>query len=282
MLRRIALFTLALGLLAGPALAADPAATETLTPAAHAEALFKAGKILEARDAYAAAAKADPDDAALEHQSQLLSRVLELATAIQEEDVSPKWERKVYTLHGFYLSQGLAQNALDLDQAAYKRDDTAMTAGLVLESMLETGKDAGALKFAQGLREGQMNDGNRIYKNIAAARLGQKDLVKEDLDLYGTPEVADAGGHFDLARLESLMGQKEQALQSLKTAFETCPARGIPTLKTLAAASPDFKTLAGDAFQKVLQTKPKSSGCGDCGGGCGGCGEKSGGGCGGK
>lgn len=274
MLRRLLVLSLALGLLAVPALAADPATPEPTTPAAKAEALFKAGKIAEARDAYAAAAKADPEDAEAARQAELLSRVLEMEAAIKAEEPSPRWERMVCTLHAFYLRSDLPEKALALDEAAHGRIDSATTAGLKLETLLDMGANDKALAFAEGLREGQMTDGNRIYKGIAAARLGKTDLVREDLELYGAPEATDAGLHFDLARLQALLGEKDAALTSLVSAFETCPPRAIPTLKSLATASPDFAKIRGEAFDKALATPSKVSECGGCGG-CGGCAEKS-------
>lgn len=280
--RSIALLAL-VALMAAPVFAADDTAPpKTTDVASQADALFKQGKIQEAHDAFAAAAKANPDDAELARRAKLLGRVLELEGMVASEDAGPDWERMVCSLHAFYHRSELPANALKVDELAHKKADSTTTAGLVLESMLELNKNAEALKFAEKLREGQFNDGNRIYRGIAQARLGKMEDVKTDLELEGMPKAKDAGVAYDLARLQALMGEKEMALATLKSSFETCPPRALAVLKGMAKDSKDLRALHGsEAFKKVMDTTSKVSA--DCGS-CGGCDEKkegacSGGGC---
>lgn len=277
MLKRTLALLALLGLLAAPALAADSAEPpKTPDAAGRADALFKQGKIQEAHDAYAAAAEADPENPELARKTRLLARVLELEGMVASEDAGPQWEKMVQALHGFYHNSDLPENALKLDKKAHEKADSAMTGGMVMESLLTLDRNQEALTFAESLREGQFNDSNRIFRGIARARLGKLEALKEEIELEGMPKAKDAGVAFDLARMQTLMGEKKMGLETLKSAFETCPPQALKTLKTMAKASADLKALHGtEAFARVLETKSKvGSGCGSCGG-CsgGGCGH---------
>lgn len=280
MLRR-SLFTLLivpliiLGLLAVPARASDETSPEAAAAAAKAEALMKDGKIAEARDAYAALAEANPDNEVFARQAEVLGRVLDLEAFLVEEDVSPTWERAAIALHGFYLRSGLPRLALKLDRATHARGDSATTASLVVETLLEMDANEEAVAFVENLREGQKTHQNEVYQCIALARLGRMDEVRETLRLSGPHETKDAGLLYDMARLQALLGEKDTALSTLATAFENCPASALATLKECARKTSDFATLkSSEAFAKVLETESKAGSCGHCGGNCDDCDHK--------
>ena len=278
MLRNAALtLLLVLGLLAVPALAADETQPEPTSAVAKAELLLKQGKFEEARDAYLALAKADPENEELVTRALVLKRVVDLRTMVATEEVSPTWERATVALHSFYVRNGLADVALEAGKAAHAKASSDVSASLVADSLLEKGANQEAVDFVEGLRMAQQTPQNLTYESIALARLGRIDEAREIQKLYGTSDTKDPGLLFDTARVQSLMGDSEQALATLKTAFENTPERALPMLKELAKSSPDLSTLARmPAFGEVMKTASKAS---DCGSGCGGggCGEKSGG-----
>ena len=76
---------LLLGLLAVPALAADESQPEATSPVAQAEQLLKQGKFEEARDAYLALAKADPENEELVKRALVLKRVVDLRKMVATE-----------------------------------------------------------------------------------------------------------------------------------------------------------------------------------------------------
>lgn len=271
---------LVLGLLAGPALAADEKEAPETTPAVQkAESLYKAGQIAEARDAFAALSKADPENEELKSHVERAEQILELQSFLDTEDVSPGWERGVVILHAFFHRQEMPEIALAHDRKMHVKADSATTASLVAETLLVLDRNQEAASFVAGLREGQKNDQNRIYGGIALARLGKQDEVRKDIELYGMPKTKDPGVLYDLARLRTLLGDREDALTTLTAAFESCPARALDGLKGLAKSNADFATLRerhAEAFGKVLETASKASGCG---GGCGGCDQQKSGGC---
>ena len=283
MLRRFLVPLLVFGLLAAPALAADetqPDATAATSQVQQAKALLKQGKFQEALAAYQELSKAYPDNKEFAKEAQVLAKVIELREFVKTEEAGPGWDRVVTALHGWYHQQGLKEMALEHDQAAHAKADTTETASLVAQSLLDLGRNEEAAKFVEGLRAGQKNEQIQVMTGIAHARLGKMDAVKEQLELYPLPEKGDAGLLFDVARLQTLMGQNEKAMATLTRAFENCPPRATETLQTMAKESPDLASLRRmEGFASVLETTPKASGCGSCGG-CdgGGCG---GGGCGG-
>lgn len=284
MLRRFLVPLLVFGLLATPAFAADetqPDATAIAGQVQQAKALLQQGKLQEALTAYQDLSKAYPDNKAFAKEAQVLAKVIELREFVKTEDAGPGWDRVVTALHGWYHQQGLEEMALEHDMAAHAKADSADTAALVAQSLLELGRNEQAATFVTALREGQKNEQLQVMNGIAHARLGKMDAVKAQLELYPLPEKGDAGMMFDVARLQTLMGENEKAMATLTRAFENCPPRATETLQTMAKESPDLASLRRmDGFAKVLETTPKASDCGSCGG-CdeGGC-PSAGGGCG--
>ena len=278
MLRNVTLtLLLVLGLLAVPAFAADETQPEPTSAAAKAEMLLKQGKFEEARDAYVELAKADPENEALVKRALVLKRVVDLRTMVATEEVSPTWERATIALHSFYVRNGLADVALEAGKAAHAKAGSDVSASFVADALLEKGANEEAAAFVEGLRMAQQTQQNLMYQSIALARLGRMDEVREIQKLYGQSDTSDPGLLFDTARMQSLLGESDKALATLKSAFENTPARALPMLKELAKSNSDLSSLSRmPAFAEVMQT---ASNAGDCGSGCGGggCGEKSGG-----
>ena len=261
---------LVVGMLAVPVMAADESAPESTTALEKAEGLFKAGKIAEARDAFAALVKADPENEELQARAEMMEQVLELQAYLETEEVSPVWERGAVILHAFFHKNDLPAVALAHDKKVHAKADSAMTASLVAETLLVMNKNQEAATFIDALREGQKDDQNFIYRNIAMARLGKMEEARKQVTLYGFPKTDDPGILYDLARLQTLMGEHDQGLQTLQTAFEKCPPRAIDSLKSLAKTQVDFKAIRETAkFAEVMKTASKATG--GCGGGCGGC-----------
>lgn len=278
---------LVLGLLAVPALAADETQPEATSPVAKAELLLKQGKFEEARDAYMALAKADPENEELVKRALVLKRVVDLRAMVASEEVSPTWERASIALHGFYMQNGLVDVALEAGRAAHAKANSDVTASFVADALLEKGANQEAADFVDGLRMAQQTAQNLLYQSIALARLGRADEAREIQKLYGPGDTKDPGLLFDAARVQTLLGETDKALATLEKAFENAPAKALPTLKEMAKTNADLRALTRlPAFTEVLKTESKageSGGCGGCGeksGGCGGGG--CGGGCGGK
>ena len=270
---------LALALLAGPALAADETQPAPSSAAAKAEMLLEQGKFEEARDAYLALAKADPENKELVKRALVLKRVVDLREMVTTEEVSPTWERATIALHGFYVRNGLHDVALEAGKAAHAKAKSDISASFVADALLEKGANEEAAAWVEGLRMSQQSPQNLMYQSIALARLGRMDEVREIQKLYGPGDSKDPGLLFDAARVQTLLGENDKALATLKTAFENTPAKSLPMLKELAAKNADLTTLSRmPAFAEVMKTEAKATDCGSgCGGGGGGCGEKSGG-----
>ena len=279
MLRNLPLtLLLVLALVAGPALAADETQPEPSSAVAKAEMLLSQGKFEEARDAYLALAKADPENKELVTRALVLRRVVDLRKMVTTEEVSPTWERATIALHGFYVRNGLHDVALEAGKAAHAKANSDVSASFVADALLEKGANEEAAAWIDGLKMSQQTPQNLMYQSIALARLGRMDEVREIQRLYGPGDSKDPGMLFDAARVQSLLGEKDKAIETLKTAFENTPAKSLPMLKELVAKNGDLSALgAMPAFVEVMKTESKASA--DCGSGCGGggCGEKSGG-----
>ena len=251
--------------------------------------LLGRGDLAAAYQAFAEAAKADPENEQYRKLAMTMKRVLALQKFVDENEPSEKWEKMVGSLHAFYLRNDAVKPAISLDRRAHEKLKSAFSASLLAESLLEADRNGEAAKFLGDLDGDLLDCQNRIYLSIALARLGDAGKAAEVAASNPLPEDAGPGLLYDFARYDALAGRAEQALERLTLLFQKTPPSSLPMLRTFVKRCSDFRSLAScEAFPRVMKTASLvkeskcsgGSGCGSCKmkGSSGGC-DKDGGGC---
>ena len=269
MIRHLAVGLLALCLLAAPALAADGPKLF-----AEGEKLLDRADFAGALKAFAAAAKAEPDNQAYKSRAMIVKRVIRARAYVEKNEADAKWEKVAVSLHAFYLREGLLTEALAIDKKIHEKRPSALSASLLAETLLETGKNEEAAKLLAGLAKEHKDLKNRVYEGIALARLKKTDAAKKVLAKIVVTKETRPGILFDLARLHARLDHFGKALDALRQCLERLPEKSQPALRERAKACADFAKLKKEvAFSAVLantKSKVKES---DCSGGsdCGSC-----------
>ena len=242
-------------------LAAAPAYAEATSDAgsthyANGYAELKQGQIDEAAKHFLAAARAVPTNQTYVQQALGLRKVQGLRRFVAKNELSPKWINAARSLHLFYLQNGLASLAVDIDQVAHQRMQNADSATWLAEAYLEAGQNVEAANLVATYT----NQSPRLaaYHALALARLGHLDNARTIAQRAVPAEDAEPGTLFDVARLRAVLGERPRALALLKTSFERTPAAALPYAKVRAQSSPDLASLAAlPAFAEVLETESK-------------------------
>ncbi|MEN8150952.1 MAG: tetratricopeptide repeat protein [Planctomycetota bacterium] len=262
---------LILVLLAAPVFAGEEPTAKEMFDAG--QASLAKGQFEDAAKAFKAAAKLEPDNKAYTGRAMILVRVLRARKYVETAEVDAKWEKVATSLHEFYVREGLLENAVTLDRKMYEGRPSARTASLLAETLLETGKNAEAEKHLAGLSKDHKYLQNRVYEGIALARTGKKDEAKKLAAGLEIPADTRSGILYDLARLQTLIGETEKNLATLTKCFENLPEKSQAPLREMAKKCPDFQAIAAtEPFAKALATKSKvkesdcsgGSGCGSC------------------
>jgi len=267
--RVLAALTL-LALLGSPAFAADAPDASALF--AGGQAALTKGDLSGAFKAFAAAARAAPENMEYRQQAMLLKKVIRLRKHVSKAEPDARWQLTVRSLHVYFVGRGLNRLALDLDREAHGRAPSALTASLLGEVLLEAGENAEAAKLLTDVEKSWLTPENLVYRGIANARLGKKDAAKADLVAVATDGITP-GLRFDLARLHVLLGEIDAGVRHLTLCFEAVTPSQLEAWKKHAKECPDLKVLAKtDALTKLLAVKSKveesdcsgGSGCGSC------------------
>ncbi len=242
-------------------------------------ALVKKGDFPGAYKAYTEASKAAPEKREYAASAMLMRRVIILKKYADTQPVSTKWEKVVISLHAFYLSNSLLDEALALDKDAHNKLNNALSTSLLSETYLEMNENKKTIKVLSKLDKKKFDTQNWLCLAIALARTGKVNDAKKIQAKHLSGKIDNPGLLFDSARLNSLVGNADEAYRLLTTCFEQTPANKISDFKKSVIACPDFKQISKTPrFGKVLQTRSKikfssCSGSSSCGfpskkGGC--------------
>ena len=116
----LVLVTLVLGLVAAGA-HAESTPDAGSTHYAEGYAKLKQGQIDEAAKYFLAAARAVPTNQTYVQQALGLRKVQGLRRFVAKNELSPKWTNAARSLHLFYLQNGLASLAVEIDTLAHQR-----------------------------------------------------------------------------------------------------------------------------------------------------------------
>ena len=231
-----------------------------------------------AAKAYAAAAKADPQNASYRDQYKTLKQIMKLREGLNKETNPEKWQSTAASLRSFYCDNKLFSETLALDLKNHEKLKTAESATLLAATQLELGQNAEAAAVLAGVEAGALPLDGQVLQGIAFARQAKLDAAKAVADKCTLPDDAGAEACFNAARLQALIGRSKDALAALTRSFELTPPSRLEAAKAVAKASPDFAALAaGPEFAQALETssKVKESSC-SSGKSCGSCPSKGG------
>ncbi len=266
--------------LAAAALFAIPAPSANAAETANASKSYEHGAALladadfdGALEAYAAAAKAEPDNQVYRQQYSLLSRVMKVRAGFEQQKNPVVWDRTAIALRAYYEANKIYGEAMEVDWQRHERTGTPETAVLLAESQLRLDLNEETVELLDELGDDQTPRAAAL-KGIALARMGKMDAAKM---LAGEccPEGVkpDPALCFDLARLSSLIGDQEPAAKMLVCCFEQTVPSQLGAMKTSAEECGDLsKLVASDLSEKVWSTQSaiKESGCSG-GTSCGSC-----------
>lgn len=241
-------------------LAAAPAIAETPAEAfARGQAQLREGKLDQAIEAFDAAAAADHDNAEYAARAKQLHKVAALQERLDKEKDDGPWTRIARALHLFYRSEHIDAEAVKIDQKIHERLKSALSASILADTLLATGRNAEVVELLDGLPDDQRDLGTSVVYVVALARAGRKDDAISAANAVKLPEDICPGKAFLLARMYGAVGRDEEAAKLLTTAFESTSAEKLPNFQKSAKENPDFATLVADekyASLWTLKTNP--------------------------
>ncbi len=267
-----------LALFAPGARGAEPAPDDAAGLFARGQGLLQKGAFLEAQKSFASASRAEPKNDVYKQYALVLRRVVALRKAVAKGEPSPKWEKMVASLHGFYLRHRVLTAALELDRMAHGKLQNTESEARFAETLLECGAEVEAAEMLARPAAWKRDARHATAHGIALGRLGRVEEALVIAKRTSVPSDASALLLRDRARLENRIGHQADALAVLQRCFEATPAATLPEMKTWVRANSDLKTLAAHAnFEKVMKTGSKVAAA-SCSGGkdCGSCPKRGG------
>jgi predicted negative regulator of RcsB-dependent stress response len=208
--------------------------------------------------AFAQAAKADRSKPEYMQQYALVNRVVGLRKQLAAEEDAIQWENIARSLHSFYISRGLYEEALPLDEKIHKKLGSAYSAALLAETQLVLDRDADALKVLSELADTKQNANTRALKGLALTRLGKADEAREAAKAIELPADSGPATIYSVARVQAAVGNTDGALALLKRCFESVPPSQLENFKKHAKATREFARISTSSeFSKVFETASK-------------------------
>jgi len=266
---------LRIGLVVGIALAcATGARGESAQKAfANGEAILASGNLPGALRAYETAVRADRSNQEYLQKFMLVRRAVVLRQNLGKEKDPERWRLTAQALHAFYISQGLLERTLEVDQAIHGRLKTAYSAAQLAETQLGLDLNTEAADMLAALASEKATPSTQALLAIALARQGKGKDAKRIADAVSLDDKAGPGTLYGSARMHAVVGSHERALSLMTRSFEAVPPSRLGALKAHARQCPEFASLVSlTGFTKALETKSKVAES-KCSGGssCAGC-----------
>jgi tetratricopeptide (TPR) repeat protein len=249
-------------------------------PAPDAEELFEYGLSVLAKgdfdgaiEAFAAAAKADPQELNYRQHHSLLRRVVQVRAMLDQQANTERWVEMTKSLRAFYYDYKVFGEALALDERVHDKLNTAESATALGETQLELKMNEEAAAFLGALDKERTSPRSQVLLGVALARLDRMDEAEKIAAKCKPPKEPDPAYFLDMACLCALLGEKDEAAKNLTLCFEHTPPSLLDAAKDRARAREDLNGLATSAeYEKVWLTasKIKESTCSG-GASCGSC-----------
>lgn len=240
---------------------------------AQATSALKQGDLTTAAKQYSAAAKLEPENASYRERALLVYRIARMQKRQSRIEDQERWLKSAYALHQFYLTNQVNELAIKTATEIHTKIGDPASAALLGRTQLEANQNAETAALLQPLSGERATPEVRVLRGIALARTEQAALAKEELADLKLEKTSSAQLDCDVARLQSLLGERDNACQSLAGYLEKTPPSLIEDARAYVERCPDFASLTGhDAFVVALKTKSlvKESSCSG-GSSCGAC-----------
>jgi tetratricopeptide (TPR) repeat protein len=222
---------------------------------ARGQKLLSEGKIEAAAKEIAQAASAEPKNDKYADKAKQLRKVLELQEVLAKENDDGPWTRVARALHQFYRNEKLNEEALKLDRQIHERLNSALSAGILADTLLAMSRNDEAAQVIEDLPEKQRDLSANVVRVIALSRAGRDKDALAAADSMELPADVCAGKAYMLARMNAAVGRFDDAAKLLKKSFETAPAAKLANFKKSAKNCPDFtKMLAEERYASVWTT----------------------------
>ncbi|OHB53186.1 MAG: hypothetical protein A2Y12_06790 [Planctomycetes bacterium GWF2_42_9] len=213
---------------------------------------------IAALNEYAAAAKADPQEEYYRQQYAFLQRVIKMQSLLTTELNIEKWKSYAKAVRGYYYYKGYYTLALQIDLNAAGKFKTVDYATNALESLLLTGKNVDAARFAE---QNIFTDKSVRYHTlnlVLEAANGHVAKAVESLQAIKIDPNTEYKSFFDCARIYSAANDNDKTLSNLKSFIENSPTTENNSAKTMILKSTSFPALQGsDELKTVLDTASK-------------------------
>jgi tetratricopeptide (TPR) repeat protein len=216
------------------------------------------GDLRAALQSYARAVQADRSNQQYTQQFLLVRQVLLLHQSMDTETDVQRWKQSAQALRTFYVSRGLYQQALPVDEAVFARDKSTNAAVQLAETRLALNDHAAAAELLSGFEPAHDTPGVRALLAIALARQGKQEEARQVAGRVTVSTDAGPGTLYVVARMHSAIGETQPSMEWLRRCFEAIPPSRLDDLKLHARTCPDFAAVsATPAFAAVLQTASK-------------------------
>jgi tetratricopeptide (TPR) repeat protein len=222
---------------------------------------------------YATAAKANPQATYYREQYAVLQRVIKMKKLLAEETNPEKWKSYAKATRSYVYNKGFYSEALETDRAAANKFDSGDYAANLLETLLLTGQNEEAAKFAESKQPADKTIRYQTLIAVVSARAGKTAEAVEAIKAVEVNPKTNPASYFDSARVYWAAGDKDKAMASLKTLLEHTPPSETPGVQEMIKRSVEFAPLRDSEELKVVlatESKVTQSGC-TGGSNCGSC-----------
>ena len=217
---------------------------------------LSAGDLKAAFNSFAKAAKLDGQNATYRQQATLVRQVLLLSDRLPSEQDPARWALMAQAIRSFYVSHGLHDRALPLDRAMFDKQPTANNAIQLAETHMAMDHAAEASKVLAALSPDQTSAASQALLAIALVRQGKQAEAKAQQQKVTLLDDADPGTLYLAARMQSAVGDTDQALATLTRCFQAVSPSMLVGLKRHAQQCDDFAALNTTVqFINVLKTE---------------------------
>lgn len=244
-----------------------PFALSTVAVATTPAEAFKRGKakvsegdLRGALKEYADAARAAPDNDSYLQEFMLVRNAVLLKHNLAKTEDQKQWLQMAKGLRAFYASNGLLQQALDLDKQIHAKTNSCFTAMQLAETQLALDLNGDAEKVLSALSTEKSTTASRALLAIALVRQGKATEARTIAKAAVRSDEAGPITLYDLARMQAALGNADKSVTLLTSSFEaTLPSR-LDLFKRHAEKCPEFTAIVKTAsFQKALATESKVS-----------------------
>jgi hypothetical protein len=208
--------------------------------------------------AFATAARKDQGNQEYLQSYAMVRRVIAMRTQLEAEQDAARWEYIARGLHSFYVSEGLLDQALVVDQKMHAKLNTAASAKTLAETQLALNLNGEAAQTLAGLAASKHTAATRALQGLALSREGNTEQARQIAADIELAEEAGPGMVYSVARLNAAVGENDRALELLTRCFESLAPSRLPGFKDHAKMTPEFASLVSTAaFNQVLLTESK-------------------------